>query len=29
MNEQYNGFDHYAGRTDRDIRVFVLERAPW
>ena len=29
MNEQYNGFDHYAVRTDRDIRVFVLERAPW
>ncbi|HEX4625399.1 MAG TPA: nitroreductase/quinone reductase family protein [Solirubrobacteraceae bacterium] len=28
MNVQYNGFDHYAGRTDRDIRVFVLERAP-
>jgi F420H(2)-dependent quinone reductase len=28
MNEQYDGFDHYAGRTDRDIRVFVLEPAP-
>jgi deazaflavin-dependent oxidoreductase (nitroreductase family) len=25
MNEQYEGFDHYAGRTSRDIRVFVLE----
>jgi deazaflavin-dependent oxidoreductase (nitroreductase family) len=25
MNDQYSGFDHYAGRTTRDIRVFVLE----
>ena len=27
MNEQYGGFDDYAGRTTRDIRVFVLEPA--
>jgi deazaflavin-dependent oxidoreductase (nitroreductase family) len=27
MNDQYAGFDHYAGRTTRDIRVFVLEPA--
>jgi deazaflavin-dependent oxidoreductase (nitroreductase family) len=27
MNDQYGGFDHYAGRTSRDIRVFVLEPA--
>jgi F420H(2)-dependent quinone reductase len=25
MNDQYSGFDHYRGRTTRDIRVFVLE----
>ena len=27
MNAQYGGFDHYKERTDRDIRVFVLETA--
>ncbi len=27
MNAQYAGFDHYQERTDRDIRVFVLETA--
>jgi len=25
INEQYSGFDDYAAKTDRDIRVFVLE----
>jgi deazaflavin-dependent oxidoreductase (nitroreductase family) len=25
MNEQYGGFEDYRARTDRDIRVFVLE----
>jgi hypothetical protein len=25
MNEQYAGFDEYRARTQRDIRVFVLE----
>jgi deazaflavin-dependent oxidoreductase (nitroreductase family) len=25
INEQYSGFDDYAARTERDIRVFVLE----
>jgi hypothetical protein len=25
MNAQYAGFDHYQERTERDIRVFVLE----
>ena len=25
MNAQYAGFDHYRERTDRDIKVFVLE----
>jgi deazaflavin-dependent oxidoreductase (nitroreductase family) len=25
MNEQYGGFDDYAQRTARDIRLFVLE----
>ena len=25
MNEQYTGFDAYAERTSRDIKVFVLE----
>ena len=25
MNEQYEGFDDYAQRTARDIRLFVLE----
>ena len=27
MNAQYAGFDHYRERTDRDIKVFVLEMA--
>jgi F420H(2)-dependent quinone reductase len=26
-NVQYSGFDEYEARTDRDIAVFVLERA--
>jgi F420H(2)-dependent quinone reductase len=26
MNDQYEGFDAYRARTDRNIRVFVLER---
>ena len=26
MNEEYEGFDDYARRTSRDIRVFVLEK---
>lgn len=25
INEHYSGFDDYAAKTDRDIRVFVLE----
>ena len=25
INEQYSGFDDYAAKTDRNIRVFVLE----
>jgi F420H(2)-dependent quinone reductase len=25
INERYSGFDDYAAKTDRDIRVFVLE----
>src|SRR3954451_13882974 len=25
MNDQYGGFEDYAGRTARDIRLFVLE----
>jgi deazaflavin-dependent oxidoreductase (nitroreductase family) len=25
INEQYSGFDDYAAKTERDIRVFVLE----
>jgi deazaflavin-dependent oxidoreductase (nitroreductase family) len=25
MNDQFSGFDRYRERTDRDIRVFVLE----
>lgn len=27
MNAQYEGFDSYDARTDRDIPLFVLERA--
>lgn len=26
MSDQYSGFDHYRERTDRDIKLFVLER---
>jgi deazaflavin-dependent oxidoreductase (nitroreductase family) len=26
MNVEYSGFDDYAATTDRDIRLFVLER---
>lgn len=25
MNEQYGGFDHYRDRTDREIKLFVLD----
>jgi hypothetical protein len=25
MNDQYAGFDDYAQRTSRDIKLFVLE----
>jgi F420H(2)-dependent quinone reductase len=25
MNQQYSGFDDYEARTDRDIKLFVLE----
>jgi deazaflavin-dependent oxidoreductase (nitroreductase family) len=28
INEQYSGFDDYAAKTARDIRVFVLEPRP-